>query len=133
DEEVCELLDVPCAEETFCPSLAVCEPATPEPTPAPTPDPEPCVRVDFSAWWPCGLGESAFPAPCEQASVVFFVRRDVECTSSNAILTLDYTGPIAMASTLAGDDKTEISGDVSDDQTSVMFDIGQSGLDPSFG
>ncbi|CAN0447092.1 unnamed protein product [Pylaiella littoralis] len=36
-----------------------------------------------------------------------------------------------MASTLGGDDKTTISGDVSDDKTSVMFDIGQSGLNPS--
>ncbi|CAN0070530.1 unnamed protein product, partial [Ectocarpus fasciculatus] len=68
DEEVCELLPVPCATETFCPEQAVCYPATPEPTPAstPTPTPPPTMPdvIISCASWECGAGYTNIERDC---------------------------------------------------------------------
>ncbi|CAN0320981.1 unnamed protein product, partial [Ectocarpus fasciculatus] len=81
DEEVCELLPMPCAAETFCPSEAVCFPDTPEPTPAPThaptapptmpgrgggenPPPKSVCVIISCASWECGAGYTNIERDC---------------------------------------------------------------------
>lgn len=59
----------------------------------------------------------------------------MQCTASNRILTVDYSGPIANSGIATGTidgDQTSISGEISDDQTRITFDMGAAGLDPYY-
>ncbi|CAN0489959.1 unnamed protein product, partial [Ectocarpus sp. 8 AP-2014] len=85
-----------------------------------------CVSTPYVSWHPC------YQSTCDQALVFFRIHRETNCVSSNPVVTLDFTGPIATSGTATGADFTKISGDVSDDQMSLTFDIGEADLDPIY-
>lgn len=60
----------------------------------------------------------------------------MKCVASNPIVTANYDGPIAKSGlvwgTIIEGDFTSISGDVSEDEKSVTFDLGESNLDATY-
>ncbi|CAM9558287.1 unnamed protein product [Ectocarpus sp. 12 AP-2014] len=94
-----------------------------------------CISTPYVSWHSCGVPHYANPQSCDRADVFFHIYRETNCVSSNPVVTLDFTAPIATSGDAYGyveGDSTSISGDVSDDQLSITFDMGEAGLDPFY-
>ncbi|CAN0347709.1 unnamed protein product [Ectocarpus sp. 6 AP-2014] len=90
-----------------------------------------CISAPYVAWYPCGTPSTLVPSSCDRARLFFHVHRETGCVSSNPIVTADFTGPIASWGYTSGSDG-ELYADLSDDQLSLTFDIGEADLDPTY-
>ncbi|CAM9959638.1 unnamed protein product [Ectocarpus fasciculatus] len=94
-----------------------------------------CISTPYFSWNSCGVPRYDSPQSCDRADLFFHIYRETNCVSSNPVVTLDFTAPIARSGDAYGyieGDSTSISGDVSDDQLSITFDMGEAGLDPFY-
>ncbi|CAN0347669.1 unnamed protein product, partial [Ectocarpus sp. 6 AP-2014] len=62
---------------------------------------------------------------CDEARLVFNIHKEANCVSSNPIVTVDFTGPIVSAGLASSSDNIPFEGDVSDDQLTLTFNMGE--------
>ncbi|CBJ48515.1 WSC domain containing protein [Ectocarpus siliculosus] len=91
-----------------------------------------CISAPYAWWYPCGSHSEDVPTSCDRAELRFRIRRETNCAASNPIVTVDFTGPIATSGYAYGTDSTSMSGNVSNDQSSFTFEIGEADLDPYY-
>ncbi|CAB1105166.1 unnamed protein product [Ectocarpus sp. CCAP 1310/34] len=87
-----------------------------------------CASALYVFWGPCTN------STCESAQLYFPIQWEADCVASNPIVTVDFTAPIVnsgVASATIEGNLTTVYGEVSDDQLSVTFGMGESGVDPS--
>ncbi|CAN0069455.1 unnamed protein product, partial [Ectocarpus sp. 6 AP-2014] len=87
-----------------------------------------CASALYVFWGPCAN------STCESAQLYFPIQWEADCVASNPIVTVDFTAPIVnsgVASATIEGNSTTVYGEVSDDQMSVTFGMGESGVDPS--
>ncbi|CAN0018604.1 unnamed protein product, partial [Ectocarpus fasciculatus] len=81
-----------------------------------------CVGISGANWYQCGLAFRDTPESCSEAILSFRIQREnSDCTVSNPIVKVDFAGPIVIDGAVYSGTE-DISGDVSDDQTTVVFD-----------
>ncbi|CAM9291102.1 unnamed protein product [Ectocarpus sp. 12 AP-2014] len=88
-----------------------------------------CISAPYVAWYPCGTPFILAPSSCDRVRLFSHVHRETGCVSANPIVTVDFTGPIASWGYTTGSDG-ELDADISDDQLSLTYDIGEADLDP---
>ncbi|CAM9603285.1 unnamed protein product [Ectocarpus fasciculatus] len=81
-----------------------------------------CIGVPYLWWTACGYNGS-----CDEARLSFRISRETDCVSSNPIVTVDFTAPFVTSGYAAGGGYVHTSGDVSDDQYSITFEVGEVG------
>eukprot|EP00903_Cladosiphon_okamuranus_P019191 g17651.t1 len=92
-----------------------------------------CVGISGANWYQCGPAFRDTPESCSQAILSFRIEREnIDCIVSNPIVKVDFAGPMVIDGTVhSGTDF--ISGQVSDDRTSVLFDTtSDRDLDPAW-
>ncbi|CAN0113075.1 unnamed protein product [Ectocarpus sp. 12 AP-2014] len=86
-----------------------------------------CTSAHYVWWYPCGSNSNSIS--CDEARIFFNIHREANCVSSNPIVTVDFTGPIVTRGNTYGGNGI-FWGDVSDDQFSLTFDMGE--VDPIY-
>ncbi|CAN0235550.1 unnamed protein product, partial [Ectocarpus sp. 12 AP-2014] len=92
-----------------------------------------CISAHYVWWYPCGYQTD--PQSCDEARLVFNIHKEANCVSSNPIVTADFTGPIVTRGFASSSDNNPLEGEVSDDQLTLTFNMGEvdQGYDASDG